>query len=423
MGRGGIEMAGSLKPLEALGRHVATTLDDAAAERARALDDARRSFLLVEFGEPRKPRSFFASRAVWAGGFALTAAAAAAAAFLLLNVRHSALTFDVDGVPGVAKTWLAAPHAAPMQLHFSEGTNVRLEPDSKLRIVELSEPGASLSLESGHVHCEVVHRTGTAWKVVAGPFTVRVTGTVFDVNWDPNSEQLAVSVTQGSVAVHGSNLDSERVVRASETLRTSAPEHRSEQPSSELTVPSASAVPTLDSAPAPVPTASADEPSGPSSTRDETTAAWRVLAKRGALREAFASADAAGFTGICAGASPGELLMLGDGARLSGKPERATEALLALRRRFPGDSRRGAAAFALGKVAFDQRRAYEQAAEWFATSLREQPGGPLAREAEGRLIEALRAADDSAGARRTARDYLSRYPEGPHADLARSVLH
>jgi TolA-binding protein len=309
-------------------------------------------------------------------------------------------------------------------LHFSEGTNVRLEPDSKLRIVELSEPGASLSLESGHVHCEVVHRTGSAWKVVAGPFTVRVTGTVFDVNWDPNSEQLAVSVTQGSVAVHGANLDSERVVRASETLRTSAPEHRPEQASSELTLPSAPSAATLDSTPAPVPTASAaDEASGPPSTREGTTAAWRVLAKRGALREAFASADAAGFTGICAGASPGELLMLGDGARLSGKPERATEALLALRHRFPGDPRRGAAAFALGKVAFDQRRAYEQAAEWFATSLREQPGGPLAREAEGRLIEALRSADDSAGARRAARDYLSRYPEGPHADLARSVLH
>lgn len=412
-------MAGSVKPLEALGRHVAATLDGAADERARALDEARRGFLLVELGESRRPRSFFASRVVWA--FALTAAAATAA-FLRFNVRHSALTFDVDGVPGVAKTWLAAPHSVPLQLRFSEGTNVRLEPDSKLRIVELSEPGASLSLESGHVHCEVVHRKDSAWKVVAGPFTVRVTGTVFDVNWDPNSEQLAVSVTQGSVAVHGANLDSERVVHASETLRTSAPEHRSEQPSSELTLPSAA--PALDSAVVAAPTAAAaDEPSVPSATHDETTPAWRVLAKRGALREAFASADAAGFTGVCAGASPGELLMLGDGARLSGKPDRATEALLALRHRFPGDSRRGAAAFALGKVAFDQRRAYEQAAEWFATSLREQPGGPLAREAEGRLIEALRLADDSAGARRAARDYLSRYPEGPHADLARSVLH
>ncbi len=50
----------------------------------------------------------------------------------------------------------------------------------------------------------------------------------------------------------------------------------------------------------------------------------------------------------------------------------------------------------------------------------EQARGAL--DAAGRLIEALRRADDSAGARRAARDYLEKYPEGPHADLARSVL-
>ena len=149
---------------------------------------------------------------------------------------------------------------------------------------------------------------------------------------------------------------------------------------------------------------------------------WRTFAKRGALREAFASAEAAGFARTCANASPAELLMLGDGARLSSNSRRAEEALLTLRRRYPHDPRRAAAAFALGKVAFDQRGAYEQAAAWFATSLREQPGGPLARDASGRLIEALRRAHDAAGARRAAHDYLEKYPEGPHADLARSVL-
>ena len=412
-------MAGSLKPLEELGRRVAATLDDAALERSQALDEARDRFLLGGSPEPGVRRPWFAWRPLWAGAFAF---ALGVVLVLRLSSRPAALTFEVDGAPGVAKTWLAAPHSEAVRLHFSEGSNVRLEPDSKLRIVELNDAGASLSLESGHVHCEVAHRTGTAWKVVAGPFTVRVTGTVFDVNWDPNREQLAVSVAQGSVAVGGATLDAERVVHASEVFRVGPSSAELAAPSSDaapLAPPDAasSSAPSAPSAPA------LEESSAPSSAKDETPAAWRVFAKRGALREAFASADAAGFSAVCAGASPAELLLLGDGARLSGKSERATEALLTLRRRFPGDSRRGAAAFALGKVAFDQRRAYEQAAEWFATSLREQPSGPLSREAEGRLIEALRAADDSAGARRAARGYLSRYPEGPHADLARSVLH
>jgi TolA-binding protein len=113
---------------------------------------------------------------------------------------------------------------------------------------------------------------------------------------------------------------------------------------------------------------------------------------------------------------------LGDAARLSARPDRASEALLTLRRKYPRDARRAAAAFALGKVAFDQRHAYTQAAEWFATYVREQPNGELVREAYGRQIEALRNAGDGAGAQRVAKEYLSRYPDGPHADIARSVL-
>jgi TolA-binding protein len=113
---------------------------------------------------------------------------------------------------------------------------------------------------------------------------------------------------------------------------------------------------------------------------------------------------------------------LADGARLSGKAEPARAALLELRKRFPSDPRAGAAAFLLGKISFDQTHDYAAAARWFSSSLREQPSGSLAREASGRLIEALTRSGDSAGARRAAQDYLSRYPDGPHANLARSLL-
>src|SRR5262249_2264297 len=97
--------------------------------------------------------------------------------------------------------------------------------------------------------------------------------------------------------------------------------------------------------------------------REPTAAAWRDFAKNGDLLRAFAAADASGFQRACDVATSSELLALGDGARLAGRSDRAVEALLALRRRYPRDPRRAAAAFALGKVAFDQRRAYVEAAE------------------------------------------------------------
>lgn len=424
-------MARSLEPLEKLGQDVASALEQAAPERAQAVADARRRFLQHQLHSRHSRARTFAAPRMWASGLGL---ALVGAFVVLILQRRAALTFDVNGSPGLAKTWLAAPSAAPLSLRFSEGTSVRLEALSRARVVDLDAHGASLSLEGGRLHAEVVHRANSAWKVVAGPFTVAVTGTVFDVNWDPESEQLSVSVARGSVAVRDANTGAEQAVHATETLRTSSGERRFELAQGETSAtpqlsPKAVVAPdaTLNAAGGreEAPLAATEEAVVPAPLREESarTSEWREFAKRGALREAFASAEASGFAASCASATPSDLLLLGDGARLSGKPERAVEALLALRRRFPRDPRRAAAAFALGKVAFDQRGAYEQAAEWFSTSLREQPAGPLAREASGRLIEALRRADDSAGARRAARDYLSRYPEGPHADLARSVLH
>jgi transmembrane sensor len=419
------------RSLEQLGECVALALEAAAPERERAIDRARREFL------QHRPRNsgFYGLKLAWASGS--VAVLSAAAILLFLWHRAAPLTFAVDGAAGSAKSWLAAPESAPLQLEFSEGTKIRLEQAARAKVAEINAHGASLALEGGGLHAEVVHLRNSAWKVEAGPFTVSVTGTVFDVNWEPNSQQLVVSVSRGSVSVRDANTGAEQAVRATETLRTTASEHRFAL----STADSASVPPGIEAAPSAAAPVATEGEHGPSAgeARDAAVGApesgepqpgksdalaseWRVLAKRGALREAFASAQEAGFSRTCAGASPAELLLLGDGARLSGKPDLATEALLTLRHRYPSDPRRAAAAFALGKVAFDQLHAYEQAGEWFSTSLREQPGGPLAREASGRLIEALRRADDSAGARRAARDYLDKYPEGPHADLARSVL-
>ncbi len=414
--------------LERLGEHVAAALDEVAPAQARAqaIEEARRGFLRHRLGARAHGSVLSGLRLAWAGGAAVAVFAVAA----LLVFRHQApLTFAIDGSAGTAKSWLAAPEGSPLELQFSEGTKIRLEAAARAKVADIDAHGASLALEGGRLHAEVVHLTNAAWKVEAGPFTVSVTGTVFDVNWEPNSQQLVVSVSRGSVSVRDSNGGSEHAVRASETLRTTASSRgfelsRSDGSSAPASADSAThaAPDTAENAPDREASSTPESAEPPAGKSEAVASEWREFAKRGALREAFASADSAGFTRVCASASPAELLLLGDGARLSGKPERATEALLALRHRYPGDPRRAAAAFALGKVAFDQRGAYEQAAEWFSTSLREQPGGPLAREASGRLIEALRRADDSAGARRAARDYLVKYPEGPHADLARSVL-
>ena len=56
------------------------------------------------------------------------------------------------------------------------------------------------------------------------------------------------------------------------------------------------------------------------------------------------------------------------------------------------------------------------------TALREDPSGPLARETLGRTMEARSRSGDADGARALARQYLQRYPKGPHAAFATRLL-
>jgi TolA-binding protein len=428
-------MARPVTPLGSLGAKVAATLEDTAHERDRAIEEARKQFLTRAIHRPGSTRRIGRGIAI-----AMAAALSAAAIVWFSFLRHvGPLQFNVDGATGVAQTWLAAPTARPLVLTFSDGTVLHVEPSSRARVVDIDEHGASISLESGLLRADVVHTSHSAWRLIAGPFTIRVTGTRFEVRWDAASQKFSIAVREGSVGVSGSIVGTERPVRAGEKLVASVVQgrldllngetlafdepppgdHRGEVPLAGDGGPPAESSPTEVplSAPSEQPTASPE-----ASAKDVAPGAWRDFAKSGDLRQAFSAAEARGFQGVCDSATSSELLLLGDAARLSGRSDRATEALLALRRRYPRDPRRAAAAFALGKVAFDQRHAYGQAAEWFATCVREQPDGPLAREASGRQIEALRNAGDAAGAQRAARAYLARYPDGPHADVARSVL-
>ncbi len=429
-------MARPLNELGALGAKVAAAFDDDADKRRFAIKQAERLFLAKAIGTtthpPRLGRGWLISMAAGLSLAVLTA-------FVLLRTPRR-LEFTVDGNAGQAQTWLASPAARPVVVKFSDGTLVKVDPLSRARVVDTDNNGASLALESGSLSADVVHTSHSAWRVIAGPFAVRVTGTRFDLRWDTASQQFSISVREGSVSVAGSIVGAERPVRAGETLIASVAERRFDLIGSEVHAalslsPSAEApaVPVTDgpafgdpgvpaSSAASVAPEPAIEPVAPEAPGKDAAGGWRELAKKGDLRQAFASADARGFQSVCDGATAAELLVLGDAARVSGRADRATEALFTLRRRYPRDPRRAAAAFALGKVAFDQRHAYAQAAEWFSTCMREQPSGPLVREAWGRRVEALRNAGDSVGAQRVAREYLARYPDGPHADIARSVL-
>jgi transmembrane sensor len=92
-----------------------------------------------------------------------------------------------------------------------------------------------------------------------------------------------------------------------------------------------------------------------------------------------------------------------------------------VRARFAGTDGAANAAFMIARMEF-HANAPHAAAGWLEIYLRERPDGRFAREAAGRLVEAYVQSEDSPKAKAAAERYLARYPDGPHAALARSVL-
>jgi transmembrane sensor len=423
-------MARSVDLLSHIGEKTSDALEAYAKEREHAIAIARRRLLEA----PARAVERRSQRPVY------LAAAFSFAALLLLLVGvfrlRAPLEFTADGRPGGLEDWVAAPVDRPLALDFSDGSAFLVRPTSRARVVAVERGGATIALENGGLDARVVHRPDSAWNVIAGPLTVRVTGTRFGLNWSAAEGVLSVSVEEGSVTVGGAFIGAAHAVSTGQALRVVVGERRVEwtpglpaksgadagppaaleQVGRALTPSSAPSAGPSETIPRPQEKPSAEKV--PASEEPE----WRKLIRTGSLRAAFAAAEARGFDRVCQEATAAELLSLGDGARLAGRPDRANQALGLLRSRYPRDPRRAAAAFALGKVAFDEARDYRQAAEWFSTSVREQPGGSLSREARGRLLEALQRAGDTARAKRAAEEYLERHPSGPHAALARSIL-
>jgi TolA-binding protein len=456
-------MGESEQPLIDLGRRVAA-LQDAAPEAQ--LDHVRgRTRLLLATGRERRaaPGRPFALAAV------LAALALGVVAAVIVVRPREALRFEIGAPePGVVGAWIAAPPSSPRAIRFSDGSQIDLAPDGRARVTAVDADGAEVALERGSLEVSVVHRAHTRWTVRVGPFQVHVVGTRFLTRWDPVSEQFEVALHEGAVTVSGPIVGEARPVHAGEVITVSQPKGTIEVHGAPGGPPAADPVRSPDATPAPAPRPG--EPPAPSAEHFHGTAAggsptqapvepppvppsppasarsadpsptptasaeaapapaapaetsWRALARAARYKEALAAAEAEGFDGLCASSGAADLRALGDAARLGGSPARAAQALSALRSRFPGSPEAASAAFILGRMAQDQGRDYARAAGLYERYLAEQPGGELAAEAAGRLVEARDRMGDAAGARRAAERYLAAYPSGSHAAYARSVL-
>jgi ferric-dicitrate binding protein FerR (iron transport regulator) len=153
-----------------------------------------------------------------------TAGLPCVAVAIALLWRRPALTFTVDGAEQSGQ-YVSAIERAPVTLRFSDASSVVATPGSRLRIEDTTPRGARVLLERGEASVRVVHSSSTAWTFAVGPFEVHVTGTRFDLSWDPAQEKCEVTLREGSVEIRGPSGSGPIVLRGQQRFRGDAKQH------------------------------------------------------------------------------------------------------------------------------------------------------------------------------------------------------
>jgi len=388
----------------------------------------------------------------WLVGAAAAAAVTVTAFFAWRSFSHPPLTFEVDRPAVANQDYLLVPITSPSaHVHFSDGSDLTLEPGTRGRVAALRADGAAIGLESGKASLRVVHRPEARWSVNAGPFAITVTGTVFDVGWSGGEELLEVTLRSGSIMVHGPLAASGIRLTAGERLvvNLKAGQLRVEQLSS-----AANASP-HDLLPQPAASGASSDDGAKSLTTDQALGSvdlgagvddtsprksdlapqargnvsndaksswskpsWSKRVAAGDFDGVLADAQQTGIDAALARSTLADLVALADAARYKGHPDMARRALVAQRERFPSSTAARTAAFLLGRLVESEP---ESAIGWYDRYLAEAPNGEFASEALGRKLVAVHRVSGSQ-ARPIAEEYLRRFPRGPYAARARELL-
>ena len=366
-----------------------------------------------------------------------TAAVVAVAVCALLCLEHS----HTSDVP--VGRWLQAPPDGELPLEFSGGDRVVFAAGSRCRVAELNDDGVVLVLENGAANVNVRHRDATNWRVNAGPYEVRVTGTRFTVEWRPDETRFDLNMIEGDVLLVGPLVPDGQRVAANQSFSATISKKQAQlflREDGKLELP-------IDIIPESKVEAFEEVKAQPEARNTERTAStstvttnavepglnappsaairtpnWLEKAGDGKYEEAVGIVVDRGMERTLGESDAAALLLLGDAARLIGRLKIASESYRELRERFPGTGRAATAAFSLGRMAFDQQGNCEEAILWLKVYLDEQSGATLSREALGRLMEAQIRCSRIESARQTARRYLDNYPNGPHGQRAGELL-
>lgn len=375
----------------------------------------------------------------WLAGFA---AASLMVLLGMLGYRELSarpLRYQVEGLAARQGEAIATSSSGQSRLLFSDESRIVLDASTRLTVDGVDARGAHIGLLEGAIDVFVKPRANGAWRFSAGPFLVRVKGTAFRLAFTPSLGRFALQMTGGSVEVlappgrtvalgGGESLElfASPPPSASPSLPTAVVSHQGDTTTAPRVRPApshhrvavASPHRRVVSPPAGEPSPTLAGAAAPSLT--PPSLAWAQWLSQGQFSRVVADAEQRGIDRVIAQARPADLAALADAARYIKRYALSRRVLFAMRSRFAATESANDASFFLGRLA-EATSGAASALEWYDTYLREAPRGLYAKEAMGREMR-LRTPSSRDRARQIARQYLERFPQGPEAALARSLV-
>lgn len=350
----------------------------------------------------------------WAAPLSMAATLACAALF----VGHSGdeperLSYVVTAASGPRKVdrgshrWTT--EGEPLLVSFSDESTVLLGARTSVDLIVAESGKVVMKLERGRVHAEVMHHEDTDYRFLAGGYEVVVTGTTFDLAYEPREDGGLLEMREGSVEVHGPDQRVTRVL-GGRRLELPNPTQGKEEPAAAIdpsppaAVRLARAKPEKARAPGPLPVA----------------ASYKVLARQARFAEIVSDAEKRGLDHILRSKPPEELSELAHAARYVGKTDIAVRVLVRVAEVYPTSSAARSAHFFLGRIA-ESTNDFQKAAREYDVYVRTRPGGSYVAEALGRRMAIAERSGDVTLATSLARQYLSRFPSGPYRSVAANL--
>jgi hypothetical protein len=312
------------------------------------------------------------------------------------------LHFTLDGHEPPAD-YLAADAGRPRQVDFSDGSILVLRSLGRLRVTNTDSRGATLLLERGRLDASIRHRPSSAWRVDVGPYAVQVTGTRFDVTWDPDNGDFGLALLDGAVAIRGPGISAPitlevgQLFRANKTGAYTVQRQAQAAPASLVAGP-VSGSPGHEPAAPPSEAARGANTAGPEraaspSAPNRPACDWVGPVSKGQFEATVSRARRLGVDTALAECPPRGLFALADAARYLGEFQLARSALLAIRKRSPEDTSK--AAFFLGRLE-EARGNLDLALGWYAQAMEGNPEPHFAQEAKAgkaRIAKRMRSFD------------------------------